>query len=117
HRLDDVEELALVFVDALDLDVEERVRVEPEPGPLADHRGEPLLVAALDPRELLPETAVIDVGLERAQTLGILHDAVADRLPDEIVETRIALHEPAPRRDAVRLVADALGMDPVQVAE
>ena len=42
HRLDDIEQLPLVFVDALDLDVEQSVPGEHrELEPVLDHLGEP----------------------------------------------------------------------------
>jgi hypothetical protein len=48
HGLDDVEQLALVFVDALDLDVEHRGGIDRTPMRLLDEIGEAVLVGALD---------------------------------------------------------------------
>ena len=45
--LQDVQQLALVFVDALDLHIEHRIRVEPDAHPLPHQPGERLLVVRL----------------------------------------------------------------------
>ena len=55
-RLQHIQELALIFMDALDLDVEQRVRVDLDADALEDRRGEAFLVFALRRREALLET-------------------------------------------------------------
>ena len=118
-RLEDVEQLALVFVDALDLHVEQRAR---------DRRrcragrvislASVALLARLTCGELLPGTprssAKRSSSVER---FDIVEQAVADRLADQLRQARIALHQPAPRRDAVGLVVDAVGIELVQMLE
>src|SRR5947199_306001 len=54
-RLQDVEELALVLVDALDVDVEHGGRVDHQPEPVDEDAGEPRLVAPLDGRVAVAE--------------------------------------------------------------
>ena len=76
-----------------------------------------LLVGALDRGELLAEGGVVGKGVEFLERVDIVEEAVADRLADERGQARIALDQPAPRRDAVGLVVDAVGIEPVQVGE
>jgi hypothetical protein len=64
--VEDVQELALVFVEALDLDVEDGVRVDLDAVVLEDVLGEPDLVDALDALEAAEEVLV---GLELLELL------------------------------------------------
>ena len=116
-RLDDVEELALVFVDALDLDVEHGRGIDAHAHAAADELGELHLVLALHRRELLLEGGIVGEGLEFMQRFRIVHEPVADRLADQRGEAGIALHQPAARRDAVGLVVDPLGIERVEVGK
>jgi hypothetical protein len=54
--------LALVFVDALDLDVEHRVGIDDDPGACSRQRGEFALVGLLDLRASGRETGVVGSG-------------------------------------------------------
>ncbi len=84
HGLDDVQKLALVLVDALDLDVEKRRGVEPDAQPLVDQRRQPLLVGALDRREALAEGRVVGQRVEADELVDVVEEAVADRFADQL---------------------------------
>ena len=84
---------------------------------LCDQLGELHLVGALDGGELLLEVGVVGEGVERLQRLGIVEELVADRFADQAGQARIALHQPAARRDAVGLVVDAVRIELVQVGK
>ena len=117
HRLDDVEELALVLVDALDLDVEDRVRVEPQSHAVADEMREAVLVLALHLGEGVLEGRVVGVLLEVAERVDVVEEARADGVDEQVGQAGVALLEPAARGDAVGLVVDAVGEHAVEVLE
>ena len=117
HRFNDIQKLALVFVNALDLDVEHRIRIELNAHAAGDEIGELHLVGALDGGELFPEGAVAGELIQRLQLLGIVEEGIADGFAHEVRQAGIALHQPAARRDAVRLVVDAVRVELVQVGK
>ncbi len=100
---------ALVFVEALDLHVEERVGAHRDAALVLDDPGEALLVRALHSHEVVLELRVVREGLERAQLVEITLPAAADLRRDEIAQARVAGEEPAARRDAVCLVVELAG--------
>jgi hypothetical protein len=82
--------LTLVFMDTLDLDVEQPTGIERDAGPRLDVGGQALLVGVLDRAPRAPKRSVIDMGLEstlasgsvkqpHAQSLLQSSDALADR--------------------------------------
>ena len=73
-----VEMLALVLVDALDLDVEHPVRVQLDARRRADVLGQARLVAALDVAPLRAEGGVLDERLQPAQARQVGQPAVTD---------------------------------------
>ncbi len=85
---DDVEQvqvLALVFVQALDLHVEERVGADRRRRSqfLDDARRARTLLRALDGAEALLELRVVGEALQLAQLVAVPRPAVADGLGDE----------------------------------
>ena len=117
HRLDDVEELALVLVDALDLDVEDGVGVEPEPHAVAHEMREAVLVQPLHAGEGVLEGGVGGVLLQLAQRVDVVEELRADGVGDEPGQAGVALLQPAARGDAVGLVVDPVREHPVQILE
>jgi len=63
----DVQLLALVLMDALHLDVEERRRVHSNAGALPDHPAQRFFVRPLDPAPVFLEGRVLGEGLQLAQ--------------------------------------------------
>ena len=117
HRLDDVEQLPLIFMDALDLDVEHRRRVDPRIQPLAQKVGQRRLVRPLYRDEFLLKRRVVGKGIEVAQRFGIVQKRLADRLANKAGQSRIALHQPAAIGHAIGLVVDAGRIKIVQVGK
>ena len=111
------QQLALVQVDPLDLYVEERGRVERDARLGVDELGQPLLVGALDRAQLGAEALLVQHRLQLAQLLEIPDPAVADAPRDQLGEPRVRLQQPAPGRDAVGHVLEALGPDQGEVGK
>ena len=103
-----VQMLALVLVDALHLDVEQRTGIDHDAGALADVARQPFLVGTLDAAPLLLEGAVPDPGLEGLEPREIRHPALAHRLIEQLRERRVAEHHEAARRHPIGDVAEAL---------
>ncbi len=76
--------LALVFVNALHLDVEERVGRDRDAGALRDERGEPVFVRELHLAPLLLELSVVRERLQFAEPGEILQPPVADAFRDQL---------------------------------
>ena len=105
-----VEQLPLVLVDALDLAVEDRVRDPPSaPRSIGASRRSADLAARLAARNASRKPASSASGLSLASSAEVGDPAVADGLGDDAGERRVRQQQPAPRRDAVGLVAEALG--------
>ena len=91
-----VEQLALVFVDALDLHVEQRGRIDCDADALEDQSRQPRLVGALDRREALLEFGVVGEFLEFDRVVP-----ASSKTPSPIVsasksrQPRIGLEQPA----------------------
>ena len=104
-----VQELALVLVQALDLDVEERVGVESELPGVRRILRKIDLVEPLHGGDTLDESRVVGELLEVHELVEIGDPRRADRLGDERREARVALVKPASGRDAVGLVREFRG--------
>ncbi len=112
-----VEQLALVLVDPLDLHVEDRVRVHQRAGAPLDHRGQVHLVAALDRLERRVEPHVVDQRPQPRQLVEVRDPRAAQSLGDHLGQARVGEQQPAPRRDAVGLVVEALGEEAGEVGQ
>ncbi len=115
--LQDVEELPLVLVDALDVDVEQRGRVDLDTCALGDERRERVLCRAALARERLAKRGVIGERHQRTQRVGIFLHLRPDDLEEKCKKRAVRLEQPAAERDAVGLVDDLVRMNRVQVAE
>ena len=113
--LNQVEQLALIFVDALDLDVEQRVGVQPYAGQVPQMGGEGHLVGALDQGDPFPKCGISGQRVQVLQSVGVVKEAFPNRIAQQAGEVRVALLQPAARRDAVGLVVDLIGVKFVQV--
>ena len=102
------EMLPLVFVDALHLHVEERLRRDDDAGAFGDERGEPSLVGELHLAPLLLELCVVGERFELAEPVEVAQPAVADALSDKLREAGIADSDEATRRNPIGDVAEFL---------
>ena len=119
-RLEDVEQLALVFVDALDLHVEHRVGIDAlVRADRRSMRASASLVALAAPAATRSWSGRIvrvrGEALERRDS----RRARARRACERMMSARSGLHSISQRRkrDAVGLVGDAVGIDRVEVVE
>ena len=115
--MEEIEVLAFVFVQALDLHVEHGGGVDLDAALVKDALGEFFFVRVLDRHELLAKGSVIGRRFEFAQQVEIALPSAADGAGDEVGESRVAGHEPAARGDAVGLVVDAAGVEGVELGE
>ena len=104
----DVQVLALVLVDALDLHVEDRRRIDDDAGAFLDQSRQRGLVGVLDLAPLGAEIRIVGQRLELAQLRQVADPLIADALRDAMREPRIGQHHPAPRRHAIGLVGELL---------
>ena len=112
-----VEELALVLVQALDLDVEDGVRVDLHALASGHPGSEVHLVGVLDLRQAVQDGLVCGVGV-LSQDGQVPHPLVrAGDLVQQGGQTRVALAQPAARGHAIGLVVEALGPDRVPLLE
>ena len=108
HDVQRVEELPLVFMDALDLAVEDRVRIGRDAGRRLEPVDEARLRFALRIAARLVEGAVASEAPQLGEPVKIGDPALADRGGDDARERGVAREQPAPRRDPVGLVVEAL---------
>jgi hypothetical protein len=111
HHVQHVEQLALVFVDALDLHVEHRVGVERRSHVLLDPVGQPQLVLALGMAEGAHEGRLRRPSASAPPAASGRAASPADALVEQRRQRRVGLRQPAARRDAVGLVVEALRKD------
>ncbi len=116
-RLQHVQQLPLIFVDALDLHVEQRAGIDLDAEPFADQLGERHLVAVFDLPELLLERGVAGIVLHPHQIARIIEHAFAAGGARELGQPGIGEHQPAAEGDAVGLVGDASGVEMMQIVE
>ena len=115
--MQNVQELALVFVDTLDLHIEERVHVNIHALRCLEVLGEAFLVLLLDGHEFLLELGVLRKLFELLEFVEVLDPAFADLGADEFGHSRVSLANPATRRHAVRLVVELFRPQFVEVLE
>ena len=103
--------LSLVLVDALDLDVEESVRVDIRRGPSRDDLREGDLVVALGGPQSSLQGRVVGVIGQFLELGRIVEHALAENVDQDRGQGGIGFEEPAPERDAVGLVVDAIRVE------
>src|SRR5205085_10243916 len=116
-RLEEVEQLPLVFLDALDVHIKQsgRVYMQPEPFPNDARQGQ--LVGALDGRDTLLQPFIVSLVAETVENRWVVEDAGAACLAQHPRQPRIGLVQPAAERDAVGLVDDAVRIEPVTLGK
>lgn len=97
-----IHKLSLILVDTLDLNREERVRVDRDIERTFNVLGKADLVLVFDIVKTLDERSIFDLGLELAKLAGIGQPRIAaESLRNELGKTRIALQQPSTEGDTV----------------
>ena len=115
--LEDVEQLALVLMQTLDLHVEQGVGVHHHAVALQDQVGQAFFVVQLDVLELLEHRRVVVVLHQLFQLGAVLGEAVPDQLLEQGGQLGVGLAQPAAVGDAVGDVAEVVRLHLVVVPE
>ena len=106
--MQDVEQLSLVLVDAFDLAIEERIRVDDLTGRRLEPVGEAHFGGSLGLAEVGDKGGIIGQWHEMMELGQVRDPAVADGLNEQAGKVGVRQQEPAARRDAVGLVVEPL---------
>src|SRR5262249_19009456 len=90
-RIQNIEQLALIFVNAFDLDIEQRAGVDVQPEALPNYPGEPHLVGTLDRCKTLLQRLVVCLIGEAAQGRRVIEDGRTAYFAQQAGERRIGL--------------------------
>ena len=113
-----VEQLALVLVQALDLDIKDGIGVEHHAGLPGHPGGKAQLVFVLDVRQFFQHGLVGAVFLQTLESLRVKEVGIpAGAVPDEGVQPGVDLGQPAAVVDAVGHVGELLGPGQIGVVE
>ncbi len=115
--MQNVQHLALVLVQTLDLDVKQGVGIDLDAVGLGDVVGKAHLVVVLDAGKLGQDSGVVLVFEQLFQVVCVLEEAVADQLAQKVGQLGVGLAKPAAVGDAVGDVDKPLGRDLVVVVE
>src|SRR6185369_5414278 len=106
------------LVDALDLDVEDRLRIDTEAGLALEVARERGLAGALVRAPSIANACVLDASLACAPLVAVRDPRVgSDDLVRERAELGVALLDPTARRHAVGLVAEAPRKELIELGE
>ena len=115
--LEQVHQLAFVFMDTLDLDIQDGVRADVDLVFLIEPGEETLLVRLFCCTEFLLETLVFSKGHQLFKALEIIRPVRTDGFVDQIAQRFVAVIQPAARCNAVGLVDNPARIDLVQIPE
>ena len=112
-----VEQLPLVFVDALDLHVEQTVRADLDAGAMFDVRSEAGLVGAFDGHELVAENSVVELRFNLLELAQMRAPVRPDGLVEQDGQAGIGLRKPAARRHPICHIREAVRPQRSEVGE
>ena len=115
--MQNIQQLALIFMQALNLHIEDRIRVNVDAVVLRNIGGKAYLILALDGLQIFQNIRIVAVLEQRLECIRILQEAVADQLFEIRRQLRVRLAQPAPVGDAIGHVHEALRIHVVIVAE
>ncbi|MNS84266.1 hypothetical protein D3C72_1180840 [compost metagenome] len=118
HGMQQIQQLALVLVNTLDLHIEHRFGVDRNAYSLLDQTGQsPLAVQSLLGK-LLAERCLVGKGIKVAQApLRVVQHVLTQGLDQHAGQLRVRLIQPATEGDAVGLVVDPLGIELMQLGK
>src|SRR5262249_36048245 len=117
HNAQRVEELPLVFVDALNLAIEDAIRVHRLAGCPLEPIGKLRLGLAFGLTEIVTQSLVTSQRLQLTQLTEVSHPAVADGVGDRVRKRWVRHQQPAAGSDTVGLVAETLGVQFSQILD
>ena len=117
QNVEQIQVLTLVFVQALDLDVEEGRGIDLNAALFLNDLGEEFLVLVFDRHEFLAELGVFGEGFEFAKLVEIAFPSASDAGGDEVGELGVAGDQPTARGDPVRLVVEFLRIQSIEFGE
>ncbi|MND78607.1 hypothetical protein D3C80_703220 [compost metagenome] len=103
-----VKQLPFVFVDTLNLYVEQRVRVDHHIQRFGDVGRQSLLVLPFGALHRLQEAGVIDIGLDLAQLAEIGTPGLTDAVVQHVRQRSVSQPQPAAWGDTVGFIAEAI---------
>ena len=109
--MQEIQELPLVLVNALDLHVEQRIDSDLHTGAPPHLLGQSLLVRALDAAEMPAELGIIRRPRQPSDLLQIVLPGGAQMLREQRRQPGVRLLQPAAHRDAVGHVDESIGAD------
>ena len=112
-----VELLSLILMQALDLHVIDRFRIDLVALVLVEPVREFLLLRVLPVDNALQKSRILRVGKELLELLRVGLPAFADLFADQLGELGIALDDPSAESDPVGLVVELLGIELVEIVE
>ena len=115
--MQDIQQLPLVFMQALDLHVEDRIRVDVDTVVLRDISGKAYLVLALDGLQIFQNIRIVTVLEQRFERVRVVQEAVADERLQIAGQGRVRLAQPAAVRNAVCDVQEAAVIEIIIIPE
>ena len=117
HDVQDIQELSLVLMQTLDLNVEDRVRIDIHAVMLVDIVRKALLVAQLNAHELLLRLLVVDEETKLRNLGEICDPLLADLVGDPGSKLRIAVEQESSLCDTIRLIAEFLRHHVIEILQ
>ena len=115
--MQNIQQLALIFMQALNLHIEDRIRVNVDAVVLRNIGGKAYLILALDGLQIFQNIRIVAVLEQRLECIRILQEAVADEGLQIAGQRRVRLAQPAAVRNAVGDVQEAAVIEIVIIPE
>ncbi len=112
-----VEQLALVFVNTLDLNIKQRSRINLDAGFALNQGSQPLFVLQLDVTPGLTERLVIQIFFQTGQTGQVSHPLLAQHLIQQCTQPGVGRSHPASGGNTVGLVVELVRPELIEVVE
>ena len=104
-------------MDALDLDIEHRIRIDVQSTVFFEKRSSLYLALSLDFGEVFKKSRIFRKGSQPGYLAIVGNPSIADSLADFLGQGWVCIEQPSSLRDAVRLVIELVGIDQVELRE